>query len=118
MLRFLFSGSAAGLINGFFGTGGGMVLVFLLGRFCHLPQRQIFPGSLAIMVPVCLTSLLLSPGALPWIEALPYLLGSFLGGVLTPALSKRIPVFWLHRVLGLTVIFGGGVMLWQSFFGT
>ena len=102
-------GACAGLVSGFFGAGGGMVLVPLLGKFCDLKDREVFPASLGIMVPVCLVSLFRGP--LPWREAMPYLAGSLAGGLISARI--RIPVLWLHRILGLLILLGGGRMLWS-----
>ena len=42
-----------------------MVLVPLLSMFSGLGEAAIFPASLSVMLPVCLTALLLSGGWLP-----------------------------------------------------
>ena len=47
------AGSLAGLANGFFGGGGGMVLVPMLTKRCGLDQRRAFATSLG---PTCLNS--------------------------------------------------------------
>lgn len=107
------AGSAAGAVNGFFGAGGGMVLVPGLQKWGKLPQELLFPSSLRIMLPICLTSLVLSREALPLKAALPYLIGSGLGGLLAIPLSKKVPTLWLHRVLGLLILLGGGRLLWM-----
>ena len=52
----LLAGAAAGLVNGFFGGGGGMVLVPLLTQKCGLEQRKAFATSVAIILPLCILS--------------------------------------------------------------
>ena len=104
------AGAAAGTVVGFFGAGGGMVLIPMLGRLTDIPEASLFSASLRIMLPICLTALIVTGQALPWREALPYLLGSILGGLL--ALRLRIPTRWLHRILGLLILLGGVRMLW------
>ena len=100
------AGLAAGAVNGLFGAGGGMVLVPLLGWLTDLEDDEIFASSLSIILPVCIVSLLSSP-TITWHDALPWLPGSALGGVLAGIWGKKIPVKWLHRVLGLFIIWGG-----------
>ena len=107
------SGMAAGALNGFFGACGGMVLVPMLERQGEIREDQIFSSSLAVMLPICLVSLAVSGEALPWKAALPYLIGSALGGVLAWKLGKKIKSIWLHRLLGLLILLGGGRMLWS-----
>lgn len=103
------AGIAAGAVNGLFGAGGGMVLVPLLTWLSQLEDRQVFPASVCIILPICLVSLSITfqPGTVPWDTALPYLLGSTAGGILAGFLSKRIPTLWLHRLLGALILWGG-----------
>lgn len=103
------AGSAAGIINGLFGAGGGMILVPLLTKLTDLKESEVFPASISIILPICLVSLSVTAASvpLPWHEALPYLAGSVLGGLLAGKYGHKIPVLWLHRVLGLLILWGG-----------
>lgn len=103
------AGLAAGAVNGLFGAGGGMVLIPLLGLLTSLEERDIFNSSIAIILPVCIVSILSAAvsGTLLWKPSLPYLLGSAAGGLAAGIWGKKIPVKWLHRVLGLLIIWGG-----------
>ncbi len=103
------AGVLAGCVNGLFGAGGGMVLVPLLSLLTDLEEEDIFPASISIILPMCLLSLWIGSqqGPLPWREALPYLIGSGVGGILAGILGKRIPVVWLHRMLGILILYGG-----------
>lgn len=108
-LLHLLSGAAAGAVNGLFGTGGGTVLVPLLTKSPCLSEQAVFPASVAVIAPVCLTSLLFCDrGQFPAFSSLlPYLLGSAAGGILCGLWGKKIPVLWLHRVLGIMIVWGG-----------
>ena len=103
----LVSGISAGAVTGLLGAGGGMVLVPMLSMFSNLSDEEIFPASVAIILPVCVISLCFQSAQLPWMEALPYLLGSAGGGVLAGLLAKKIPTLWLHRLLGILILWGG-----------
>lgn len=109
LLPLVLCGACAGAVNGLFGAGGGMVLVPLLTIFTKLEDKEIFPASVSIILPICIVSLLLSHGwdQITFRDLLPYLLGSLLGGLLAGILGKRIPTVWLHRVLGILIIWGG-----------
>lgn len=105
----ILAGIGAGTVNGIFGAGGGMILVPLLTKMTDLEEREVFPTSLSIMLPVCLVSLTVSAlhTPLPFAEAMPYLAGSAVGGVLAGLWGRRIPTVWLHRVLGALILWGG-----------
>ena len=105
------AGMLAGTVTGLFGGGGGMVLVPMLSCLSCLPQEQVFPASICIILPVCLVCLAMA-GPLPWVQALPYLLGSGIGGFLAGKWGQKIPVLWLHRALGILILWGGWQYLW------
>ena len=113
-LGMILSGAAAGCVTGLFGAGGGMVLVPLLMCLTDLEETEIFPASVSIILPICILCLALTSGSqgLPWRAAFPYLIGSLVGGVLSGILGKKIPVLWLHRVLGILILWGGLRYLW------
>lgn len=103
------AGALAGAVNGLFGAGGGMILVPLLSATAHLGDDEVFPASVSVILPVCIVSLLVTGHAapLPWGKALPYLIGSAIGGVAAGLWGKRLPVKWLHRFLGVLILWGG-----------
>ena len=86
-----------------------MVLVPLLSACTDLEETELFPTSLSVMLPVCLVSLFFQSRStpLPWAQAAPYLLGSLGGGILAGIFGRRIPAKWLHRGLGLLILWGG-----------
>lgn len=103
------SGALAGLANGFFGGGGGMILVPLLVSKCGLTQRQAFANSVLIILPLCVLSsaIYLFRGSLDLLVALPYLLGGLFGGFLGGKLFKGLNMNVLRRVFALFILYGG-----------
>ena len=103
------AGICAGAVNGLFGAGGGMVLVPLLTLLTDLEEDRVFPASICIILPICIVSLLVTLRAtgLDLPAALPYLIGSAVGGVAAGCFGKKIPVKWLHRALGVLILWGG-----------
>ncbi len=108
------AGLFAGTVTGLFGAGGGMVLVPLLTWLTDLKEEEVFPASVSVILPVCLISLGLNSGwsSVPWDITIPYLLGSTAGGILAGIFGKRIPTTWLHRLLGILILWGGIRYLW------
>ena len=103
------AGFCAGAVNGLFGAGGGMVLVPLLTLLTDMTDEEIFPASISIILPICLVSLVYTAvtGTVDFSTALPYLIGSAAGGLLAGFFGKKIPVVWLHRGLGILILWGG-----------
>ncbi len=108
------AGFLSGAVNGLFGAGGGMLLVPLLTKLTEISEDRIFPSSVSIILPICVVSLLLSGNIaqLPFREACPYLLGSVFGGIGAGLFGRKIPVLWLHRILGILILWGGIRYLW------
>lgn len=86
-----------------------MLLVPLLTMVAGLASDEVFPTSVSVILPICLVSLFFSSGweDISFKKVLPYLLGSGLGGVFAGFFGKRIPVTWLHRILGVLILWGG-----------
>ena len=103
------AGALAGAVNGLFGAGGGMVFLPALSRLTPAREEELFPASVATILPLCLVSLTVYglQGPLPWTQALPYLIGSALGGGGAGVLGRKIPTTVLHRILGLLILWGG-----------
>lgn len=103
------AGGLAGLVNGFFGGGGGMILVPRLTASCGLGQRQAFATSVAIILPLCALSagIYWCRGGLDLQAALPYLLGGLLGGTAGGQLFRRLPEQLLSRLFALLLLYGG-----------
>ena len=103
------AGAGAGIVNGLFGAGGGMVLVPLLGLLTDLEEDEIFSSSLAIILPICIVSLISTAvtGTVAWAASVPWLFGSAAGGILAGFFGRKIPVLWLHRGLGVLILWGG-----------
>lgn len=107
--RLALCGACAGTVTGLFGAGGGMVLVPTLCLVAGMNDRTVFPSSVCIILPICIVSLIGTwhTRGVDWAQALPYLPGSALGGLLAGKFGQKIPAVWLHRGLGALIIWGG-----------
>lgn len=108
------AGACAGAVNGLFGAAGGMVLIPLLTYLTDLKGHELFSASLSIILPICLVSLgftWLRQG-LDFSAALPYLAGGCIGGYLAGKYGTKINPLWLHRALGVLILWGGIRYLW------
>ena len=107
--KFALAGALTGAVNGFFGGGGGCVLVPLLTGVCGLEPKKALATSVAVVLPLCTLSaaVYLWQGNLDWSAALPYLLGGAVGGWLGGKWFGGARLPWLKRGFGLVLILGG-----------
>ncbi len=103
------AGAAAGVVNGFFGGGGGQVLVPMLAGKCGLDQRRAFATSVAVIAPLCALSagIYWFRGQLDLMLALPYLVGGLIGGFVGGRLFQKVSMVWLRRGFALLILYGG-----------
>ena len=87
----LLTGGLAGFVNGFFGAGGGMIVVPLLILLVKLEDKNAFSSAISIILPLTIVSLVIyaKNGALDLKAALPYLLG----GAAPPPVKITFPLF-------------------------
>jgi uncharacterized membrane protein YfcA len=105
--RAALAGGAAGLANGLFGGGGGMVFLPLMGR--SLPGRKLFATCVGVIFPVCAVSagVYLLRADLSFAAAAPYLAGGFLGGMLGGKLYGRVPTKLLKYLFAGFLFYAG-----------
>ena len=105
----ILAGCGAGVVNGLFGAGGGMVLVPLLCWLTELEDEEIFPASVCIILPICLVTLTMTyqSGILNISTITTYMIASTIGGILAGIIGKKIPTTCLHKTLGLLILWGG-----------
>lgn len=85
-----------------------MLLVPLLSASGDFSETEVFSSSIVIILPICLVSLAINgQDGLYFRDALPYLIGSIPGGLLAGIWGQKIPVKWLHRFLGVLILYGG-----------
>lgn len=103
------SGAAAGMINGLFGAGGGMILLPMLSKATQLEGKEVFANCVAIILPISVVSAVvywLRGGSFA-MQSVPYLIGGAIGGVIAGVLLKKLKAKWLHRALGIFILWGG-----------
>ncbi|SHI06328.1 hypothetical protein SAMN02745823_02174 [Sporobacter termitidis DSM 10068] len=103
------TGALAGALNGFFGGGGGMILVPLFICWLKVDERKTFATSVFIILPLCLVSAAVYyfRSHLDLLQALPFLIGGLAGGFIGGRVFGKIPTKLLHRLFGLLLIYGG-----------
>ncbi|MBQ7761265.1 MAG: sulfite exporter TauE/SafE family protein [Clostridia bacterium] len=99
----------AGGINGFVGTGGGILFVILLSYLTKNDKRDSFAITLCATVPISIVGLFAyyRAGAIDF-QALPYIsIPTVLGGLLGALLVDKLKVKWLNGLFAVLIIYSG-----------
>lgn len=112
-------GAAAGFVNGFLGTGGGIILIFgavLIRRIKKEPPvdaRDCFAQTAAVTVIFSVISAFFyaDKGGLPFRDSLVYAVPALFGGFLGAYLLDRLPVGVLKKIFAAVVVVAGVIMV-------
>ncbi len=112
-------GFISGVVNGLFGTGGGIVAVFALS---HIPffknllsARELFATTLFAAFLMSLSSVFIYArmGGAGFAAALPFLPAALLGGCAGAFLQDKIKTAVLAKIFALLVLYAGAVLIWR-----
>ena len=107
--KYAVSGALAGIANGFFGAGGGLILVPLLPRWIRLEEKHAFATSVVVIFPMSIVAAIIYMlrGSIDLMASLPYLIGGLAGGICSALLFKKVPAKFLKKAFSLLMIYGG-----------
>ena len=108
-LKSSMSGLLTGIINGFFGSGGGVIAVIMLKSGCKLEDKKAHATSVFVIMVLCIFSgfLYISQGEIKITDVLWYLPGGIIGGVVGAKLLKKIKTDILKILFGIIMIYSG-----------
>ena len=103
--KHLLIGLVTGLLNGLFGSGGGVIVVTAMEKFLRIGAKKSHSTAIAIVLILSLTSsfFYLKSGFLDW-HILLTALGGCLGGFIGAKLLQKIPKKWLKIGFGAAII--------------
>jgi uncharacterized membrane protein YfcA len=102
------TGLLIGFVNGFLGTGGGIIAVPLLKRM-GLTQKESHINAVAVILPICLVSafLYVFRGDVTFKDAWIYIPTGIIGALIGTYIIKKISPLWLKRIFGALIIYAG-----------
>ena len=105
-------GLVIGFINGFFGGGGGMIVVPLLCFILGLEDKKAHASAILIILPLCLipAGIYIYPGTFDLQPTLWTGLGTIVGGVIGALLLKKLSNKFIRAIFALIMI-GAGVKM-------
>lgn len=106
------AGSLMGLINGFFGGGGGMICVPILQKFLNLNAKQSHATAIMVIFPLSLVSsaVYVYNGFISSYPLIVVSLGVIIGGMIGAFLLKFLPPK-VVRIIFAIIMFAGGIKL-------
>lgn len=111
-LYLVLTGVATGVANGFFGGGGGMIVVPLMTFLLKMKTKVAHATALAVILPVTLVSatIYIVKGYFDWKIGLPSGLGIVGGGIIGAYMLGKLSSKWVTRIFAL-VMFAAGIKL-------
>ncbi len=100
----------AGVVNGFLGTGGGIVLMFALSMLPNKDENAVrdrFAALIAVILPLSLISTVSYGDSIDFRAAVPYLIPGMLGGIAGALLLDRLNVKIIKKLFAIMVIWAG-----------
>ena len=109
-------GLAAGVVNGIFGNGGGVVVVFLFSSMASIlfsTRREIFSNVTAAVLPIALTSALIYSSVSPpkASDAVAVGAASLAGGIVGAMLLGKIDPRALKIIFAVLMVISGILMI-------
>lgn len=117
-LPYLLLGSAAGFVNGFLGTGGGILLLFgsyFLNRSHKTDTRDLLASTalVTLILSAVSAAIYFHKGSIGTVSLPSYLIPALFGGALGALLLDRLPTSVLEKLFAVLVIVAGGLMLFR-----
>lgn len=106
-------GVVTGVLNGFFGAGGGTILVPAMERFLKTEEHKAHATAIAVILPLCGISAFLYITKIPikWNTVLWVSVGGIIGGYTGAKLLGKISKKWLHIIFGAFMAAAGVKMI-------
>ena len=107
------AGGLAGLVNGLFGGGGGMIVVPMLTGLLKRDPKRAHATALMIILPISLVSGLFYAafGNLQLMVAIPVSIGVSIGGVVGALLLSKLSSKWIIMIFAVVMAAAGIKML-------
>ncbi|MBO5261486.1 MAG: sulfite exporter TauE/SafE family protein [Clostridia bacterium] len=103
----------AGGINGFVGTGGGILLVFAFSKILNIENKDAFASSLSVTVPTSAVAIYnyVKQENIDFSLLKQLWLPVLLGGILGAFLVDKLKVEWLSSIFAVLVIYAGTCLI-------
>ena len=113
LIWYIATGAIAGLVAGFLGIGGGILLVPLMVALLGLTQHKAHGTSLAVIVPIAIISAVVYAlrGNMNWVLVAEIGSASVAGSIIGAKLMMKVPAHRLRQLFGAYAIAIGILLL-------
>lgn len=113
-VKLLSLGFITGIINGIFGSGGGMIIVptlVLLG----LEDYKAHATAISIILPLTIISTIIYflNNTIPFKISLLVMVGGLIGSYIGAKILNKIPTKYLRKIFGSVIIYTAIRMIWK-----
>ncbi len=115
-LHIILFGAIIGVINGFFGGGGGMIVVPLLTKLFKLEQKQAQATALFVILPISIVSAIvyLCYHSIDFSSGWPVIVGIVAGGIIGATLLNKLNNNVVRGIFIFMMALGGiGMLIWS-----
>ena len=115
MWQIIMFGVVIGCVNGFFGGGGGMIVVPVLNKMFGMEQKKAQATALFVILPISLVSTIVyfSNNSISFQTGWPVIAGIILGGVVGATLLNKLKNNVVKIIFVTFMLIGGvGMLIW------
>ncbi len=114
-LKLLVLGLITGIVNGIFGSGGGMIIVPALVLFLGLKDYKAHATAISIILPISIISTIVYffNNSIPLKLSLYVMAGGLVGSFIGAKILKKIPGKILRKVFGCVIIYTAVRMIFR-----
>ncbi|MBE5743108.1 MAG: sulfite exporter TauE/SafE family protein [Clostridiales bacterium] len=109
------SGTVVGAVNGFFGGGGGMIILPLFTMLLGFRQKTAHATAIAVILPISIISAVIyiigSGFEIFNLNTLYVAIGVLLGGIAGALILKKIDNAWLVKIFAVVMLVAGVKMM-------
>lgn len=106
-------GIVTGFANGFFGAGGGTILVPGMERFLKVEEHKAHATAIAVILPLSVISAVIYAFKIniPWSTLIYVSIGGVIGGYTGARILSKFSGKWLHIIFGGFMIIAAAKMV-------
>lgn len=108
-LYLILTGVITGLANGFFGGGGGMIVVPLMTFLLKMKTKAAHATALAVILPITIISAVVYflKGSFDYENGIPSGIGVIAGGIVGAWLLGKLSAKWITRLFAVVMLAAG-----------